>query len=48
VFITRDGEKKWLPMHTRQVHAIMDIGQWAVFSETYHGILADFETATGR
>ena len=39
-----NGEQEWLPMHTRQAHAIMDIRQWSVFREAHHGIFADFET----
>jgi hypothetical protein len=46
VCITCDGEEKWLPTYTRQAHAIGDIRPWSAFGETYHGILADFETAT--
>jgi hypothetical protein len=46
--ITCDGEQEWLPMHTRQAHAIMDIRQWSFFGEMHHGTLADFEAAMGQ
>ena len=45
--ITCDGEQKWLPIRTRRTHAIVDIRQWSAFGEMHHGILADFEAATG-
>jgi hypothetical protein len=45
--ITCDGEKKWLATQTRRAYAITGIRHWSVFGEMHHGILADFETATG-
>src|SRR6516225_3360239 len=44
--ITCDGEKKWLPVHTRRAHGITYIRQCFLFCEAHHRILADLEIAT--
>src|SRR4030095_7995256 len=44
--ITRNSEQEWLPMHTSEAHAIMDVRQWSVFGEGHHGSLANFEAVT--
>jgi hypothetical protein len=45
--ITCNSEQEWPPAHASEPHAITGIGQWPVFGEMHHGILTDFETATG-